>query len=68
MVLYLALLQFVEQNILSARFVALRFALWFLDLIHFGIDGKEGWDFYVNSNLYVRFKLTATCSVNTCMC
>lgn len=39
MVLYLALHLFVEQNILSVRFVALRFALWFLDPIQFRIDG-----------------------------
>lgn len=42
MVLYLALHLFVEQNILSVRFVALRFALWFLDPVQFSIDGWEG--------------------------
>lgn len=43
---YLTLHPFVEQNILSARFVALRFALWFLDLIQLCIDGLGRMGFF----------------------
>lgn len=53
MVLYLALHLFEKQNILSVRFVALRFALRLLDLIQFRMDGSKGWDFHVNSSLYL---------------
>lgn len=67
MVLYLALHLFVEQNILSARFVALRFALWFLDPIQFRIDGLRAMGFYAKSSLYLRPQLTAACSMHVCV-